>query len=180
MTTSLIANTTNNNVAIFIGTNYQKEDCYIIDTPGYLNPHTILSYLSYNALKVIIPNNYLKVRTYQISSNQTYLIDNIAYLDVFSNKCSLSFYVSNNLFIQRSKLENKNKGLNNFQNHPDCLNWQEDELAIINDKKDIEIIVDKPLKIWLSGLGFISVNPTMNTKIIVTVPKIMKVSVSYD
>lgn len=173
LTTSIVSNTTKDNIYINIGKNYQGLDTFIIDTPGYLNGSNLRSYLALDNLKIIEPKT-LKPLTFQLTSNQTFLIDKVGSIDLelLTDHASITFYMSNGLYIHRTKLENKERAQKMIDAQAK-LNLNETEQKIINDKKTLNYQIDKPTYLWLSGLGFIQIVGKVNVKL--TVPNIMKV-----
>ena len=173
ITTSLVSNTTKDNIYINIGKNYQCTDTFIIDTPGYLNGSNLRSYLSLDNLKKIEPKA-LKPMTYQLTSDQSFLLDKIASLDITlrSEHASVTFYMSNALYFHRTKLINKERAKAVLATSS-VLNLSDVEKRIIEDQKELTFEVTKPTYLWLSGLGFIQIVGDVAIKL--SVPQIMKV-----
>lgn len=79
----------------------------LIDTPGIVNTRSFHAYLDYESVKILTPKRYLKVRTYQLRSQQTLFLGGLVRLDFEQGeKMSVSCYVSNELYIHRTKSEN--------------------------------------------------------------------------
>ncbi len=93
ITTSPLPSTTLNTIEINL------EYFTLIDTPGLLSDGDIANYVSGNELKKIIPKKEIKPITYQIKGFQTIVVD--SYLVVEANDIDLTFYISNNLKIER-------------------------------------------------------------------------------
>lgn len=93
ITTSPLPSTTLNTIEINLG------DLTLIDTPGLLSEGDIANYVSGKELKKIIPKKEIKPITYQIKGFQTIVVDD--YLLIEANDIDLTFYVSNNLKIER-------------------------------------------------------------------------------
>ena len=93
ITTSPPPSTTLNTIEINLG------DLTLIDTPGLLSEGDIANYVSGEELKKIIPKKEIKPITYQIKGFQTIVVDD--YLLIEANDIDLTFYVSNNLKIER-------------------------------------------------------------------------------
>lgn len=126
ITTSMLPSTTIDMIKIEL-----NDDLTIYDTPGILEEGNITNYVDSKLLKKILPKKEIKPITYQIKSKQFVIVENI--LKVESENNNLTFYMSNNLKIDRFY---KDKDLNLKEN-------------IIRVKNDEEIVI--------SGLGFISV-----------------------
>ena len=133
----------------------------IYDTPGVINDHQIAHHLDEQDLKVITPKKELKPKVFQLNAEQTLFIGGLARFDFISgDRSSFMVYVSNNLQIHRTKLENandlydKHKGVmlsppseKSLENMPPLVRH---EFSIKKEKTDIVI----------SGLGWITVqNP---------------------
>lgn len=93
ITTSPLPSTTLNTIEINLG------DFILVDTPGLLSEGDISNYVSGDELKKIIPKKEIKPITYQIKGFQTIVIDK--YLVVEAEDIDLTFYISNNLKIER-------------------------------------------------------------------------------
>ena len=105
LTVSYVPNTTLN----FVG--FPLDDgTTIYDTPGVLNRHQYLRYLTKNSLKIAVPQKEIKALVYQLESEQTLFIGGLARFDLLSGpkggKSNVVLYFSNKLSIHRTKLEN--------------------------------------------------------------------------
>ena len=105
LTVSYAPNTTLNFVGFPLG-----DGTTIYDTPGVLNKHQYLRYLTKNSLKQAIPQKEIKAQVYQLDPEQTLFIGGLARFDFLSgDKCGKSnvvLYFSNNLllYIQTNSL----------------------------------------------------------------------------
>lgn len=130
---------------------------FIYDTPGVVNDHSFKHYLCYESVKKATPRSYLKVRTYQLQSGQTMFIGGMVRLDFVSGEdISVSFFISNDLYIHRTKLENADKI---YEQHKNSLlsppnDDEQDKLGIFHDTS-FQIIDDKFYDLMISGLGFV-------------------------
>ena len=80
------------------------KDSFLIDTPGIINPHNFCAYLKGESLHIVMPKKYIKPRTFQLQPNQTIFLGGLVRLDFKGNeKINVSFYVSNELYIHRTK-----------------------------------------------------------------------------
>ena len=93
ITTSPLPSTTLNTIEIDLG------DFTLIDTPGLLSEGDIANYVSGEELKKILPKKEIKPVTYQIKGYQTLIVD--SYLMIEATDIDLTFYISNNLKIER-------------------------------------------------------------------------------
>mgnify|MGYP005800525695 FL=1 len=93
ITTSPLPSTTLNTIEINLG------DFILVDTPGFLSEGDISNFVAGDELKKIIPKKEIKPITYQIKGCQTIVVDK--YLVVEAEDIDLTFYLSNNLKIER-------------------------------------------------------------------------------
>ena len=178
ITTSMQANTTANLIKIGVGKNRLKEECYLIDTPGYLNEESVLSCAPLETLKVLVPKNFIRVKTYQLKDKQTLFLGGLASIDIETTKASVSCYVSDKLEIHRTKTENKEKAFNNLVFNKLVPPFNEDEKAMYGDTMNYSVVSKEQVNIWLSGIGFLHI--LGDCKINVNALKMVKVTVDYD
>ena len=105
MTVSYVPNTTLN----FVGFNL-PDGKKIYDTPGVLNRHQYLRYLSKKSLKIAIPQKEIKPLVYQLDPEQTLFIGGLARFDFVSGEKSgasnVVLYFSNRINVHRTKMSN--------------------------------------------------------------------------
>ena len=104
LTVSYVPNTTLN----FVGFPLDDETT-IYDTPGVLNRHQYIRYLSKKSLKLAIPQKEIKPLTYQLDNEQTLFIGGLARFDFIfggTDKNNVTLYFSNGLNVHRTKLSN--------------------------------------------------------------------------
>lgn len=78
----------------------------LYDTPGIINHHQIAHVVTYDELKVILPKKEIKPKVYQLNEDQTLFIGGLARIDYKGDgRRSLVCYVSNDLYIHRTKTE---------------------------------------------------------------------------
>ena len=88
---------------------------YVYDTPGVLLPNSIYAHVDSKLVKYVMPRKEIKPRVYQLQSGQSLMIENIAKIDFEEGaKANISLYLSNDLNITRSKLENSNRAFANM------------------------------------------------------------------
>lgn len=178
ITTSMQANTTSNLIKIGVGQNRLKEECYLIDTPGYLNEESILSCAPLETLKTLVPKNFIRVKTYQLSGNQTLFLGGLASIDLICEKASVSCYVSDKLEIHRTKTENKEKAFNNLAFNKLVPPYKEEEQKMYGESVQKHFSSTNEVNVWLSGIGFLHI--VGSAKIKVSALKMVKVTVDYD
>lgn len=108
-----------------------NKDLILIDTPGLLDNGNIIDLLP-NYIKKIVPNKEINPIIYQIKCKQSIIIEDFLKIDLYENN-NITFYISNNLKIERIYKENDK--LNNLK------------------KYNINILDNQDLVI--KGLGFI-------------------------
>ena len=142
---------------------------YIIDTPGIINTSSFGAYLDYESVKVLTPHNYLKPKTYQLNPDQTIFLGGMVRIDFLEgSNISSSFYVSNNLYLHRTKTVNANnvfeKNLFSLLKPP----LTKEEYERIKNNKELIFENNNDVKdLFISGIGFIHISGE-NVKIKVT------------
>lgn len=98
--------TTSNTVNTTLGSIYIPYDkaSYFVDTPGYINPNSLLHYLSKPHLEAITPLAFIKPKVFQLFPEQTLFIQGIIRVDYLAGeKASFITYFCNELLIHRTK-----------------------------------------------------------------------------
>lgn len=105
LTVSYVPNTTLNFVGFPLG-----DGAYIYDTPGVLNRHQYLRYLTKKSLKIAVPQKEIKPLVYQLDAEQTLFIGGLARFDFISGekggKSNVTLYFSNKINVHRTRMEN--------------------------------------------------------------------------
>ena len=159
----------------FIKINLDRKN-YIIDTPGIINPNSFGAYLLPDSVKKITPHKYIKPRTYQLNPDQTIFIGGLARLDfIEGEKISVSTYVSNDLYVHRTKTVNAEevfvKNVGKLLNPP----VTEKEIELLSDTKVLEFKIENgAYDLEIPGVGFIHLTGT-NVLVNVTVYKEIEV-----
>ncbi|MFC4618064.1 ribosome biogenesis GTPase YqeH [Camelliibacillus cellulosilyticus] len=131
----------------------------IFDTPGIVNRHQMAHVVTYDELKNILPKKELKPKVYQLNEHQTLFFGGLARVDyIGKGRRSLVCYVSNHLYIHRTKTANADalyheqigKLLTPPVNADEKPTLKAHDLAIKEGDTDIVI----------SGLGWITVKGT--------------------
>ncbi len=131
---------------------------YIHDTPGIVNTHSFTHYLSYDSVKILTPKKFLRVRTYQLTSLQTLFLGGLVELDFEEgNNINVSLFVSNELYVHRTKLENalKIKEQQKFKLLVPPLTTEEVENLGKEHEVTLELDDDKFYDLIIPGIGFI-------------------------
>mgnify|MGYP000555017537 FL=1 len=112
LTMSPLPSTTLNTVSIEI-----NDYLTLIDTPGLVDPGSILNHVDTDLIKKISPRKEIKPKTYQLRPNQSIIIEDLIRIDyVEGERNSFTLFVSNDLKVRRllnllnnNELKDKNK-----------------------------------------------------------------------
>lgn len=131
---------------------------YLYDTPGIINKNSFNAYLDYESVKILTPKSYLKVRTYQLNSMQTIFMGGLVRLDFIEGEnISASFFVSNDLYLHRTKLSNASLLFDTQQFKLLVPPLKEEEQKRLNKLKTTTIMFENNefYDIIIPGIGFI-------------------------
>lgn len=134
ITTSNLPSTTIDSINIKV-----NDSLTLVDTPGLLDLGDISNNVDGKTLKHIIPSKEIKPITYQIKSNQTVLIEDLAKINI-SKDTSMTLYISNNI------------SLNRYYEEIDDLN--KEKKYVLNVPNDSDVVIQ--------GLGFIKFTKACN------------------
>lgn len=149
----------------------------LIDSPGVMYPYRLTERVHPSELQALLPDKPLKPAVYQLQAEQTVFIGGYARFDFIQGEPqSFTFYVSSGLKLHRTKLSaadelyEKHKGellAPPSKEHLDVLpSWTRHEFTLSGkEKKDL----------FISGLGWISVNGDQGAKLAIHVPKGIRV-----
>lgn len=139
ITTSAIPNTTASYIAIKL-----NNKLTIVDTPGFIDNDAIYNFVDYNKVIKLYPKKELKVKTFQVRSNYSIVINDILRIENTYNKSnSFSFYMSDKLRYEK-------------------VNSKNDKLKILQTK---EFEINEPTDILINGVGFIRITKVGKIKI---------------
>lgn len=143
----------------------------LIDTPGIINHHQMAHFVDKRDLKVITPKKELKPKIYQLNEQQTLFFGGLARFDYISGgRRSFTCYISNELNIHRTKLENADEL---YENHagemltPPRTSQLEEFPEMVKREFTIK---EAKTDVVFSGLGWVTVNEP-GAKIAAHVPK---------
>lgn len=78
------------------------EDFVLIDTPGLVDPNSIVNYISDDNIKKISSHRTIKPRTYQIKKGQALIFNDFLRIDYFEgDRNSFTVFVSNDIKVKR-------------------------------------------------------------------------------
>lgn len=141
----------------------EYEGYHLYDMPGFIYDDNIAMYLEKGDLKKVIPLSEIKPKTFQVYSEQVYIIDDITSLKIKpkTKNGSLTFYISDRLDIHRTKGVNAKEFITK---HRPRLNASMcDEISFDLHGKKQEIVIN--------GLGVLSVKD-IESVVIKTIAKV--------
>ena len=131
-------------------------DSFLIDTPGIINPRNFCAYLKGESINILMPKKYIKPRTFQLQSNQTIFLGGLVRFDFSGHeKINVSFYVSNELYIHRTKTINADELFNSQITKLLAPPFTNEEMTKIHNAKNIDFEIKKPCDLFISGIGFV-------------------------
>lgn len=136
-----------------------EDGSHLIDTPGIIQRTNLTHYLKGRELKTIIPRREVKPSVYQIEEEQTIFIDGLARFDYLEGegKKSFVFYVSNELQLHRTKLENADelyeRQLGKLLNPPNEYSAKD-----FPKLKEHQFTISEPKDLVVSGLGWLAIH----------------------
>lgn len=150
LTTSPLPSTTLNTVNIEV-----NEHLTIIDTPGLVDPGSILNHVDDTMVKKISPKKEIKPRTYQLRKNQSIILENFMRIDyVEGEKNSFTVYISNDLKVKRllnlmnnNDLKDLNKTTYNVKYDEDLVVTGLGFIKIVN-KGVVDVYIDKDINVF--------------------------------
>ncbi len=139
------------------------DGCFLYDTPGLLDPSSILNHISEKSIRIVVPNDEIKPVNYQSLLKQSIFIGSIARVDFTSDiGASMIFYMSNRIDYTRhsvlsfdTSIESKfNKYVLEGKKLP-----QGNNKILFSDlkKHSFTFAKRKRMSIHINGLGFIDI-----------------------
>ena len=117
----------------------------VTDTPGIVVKDSIINNLSSKDIKKINSKKEIKPITFQVKGRGSLLLDNICRIDYDTDISSMTFYVSNNLSVDKISLNNNNRMLD-YKNVVFDMNNEED--LVIEDIGFVKITNPLKLKVY--------------------------------
>lgn len=141
----------------------------IVDTPGIIRRTQLAHYLSREDIKKVLPTKPLKPKTYQLNAEQTIFLAGLVRMDfVKGPRASFTFYVSNEIYIHRTKLSQADRIFEEHQGELLSPPHKED-LASFPELIPKKLHLKSNQDVAISGLGWLTVNESV--EIIIWVPK---------
>lgn len=152
ITTSLIPNTTVSYIKIDLEDGY-----HLIDTPGFQYENPIYKEDDIVFIKKMNPKTFIKPITFQLKKGASILIEDSIRIENKSEKCNLTFYMSNLLDLK--KVYDKN--------------------AFLKEKDKKNFVLHKNQDIVFKGLGFINVKSDAEVAIYSDVSSVIEIRDSF-
>ena len=105
ITVSSFPSTTLSTIDVKIG------DLDVIDTPGIVCEDSIINFLDLKSIKKLNSKKEIKPITFQVKGKGSILLDDLCRVDYDTMESSMTFYVSNNLKVDRISLNNNSRML---------------------------------------------------------------------
>jgi ribosome biogenesis GTPase YqeH len=149
----------------------------LFDTPGIINHHQMAHFVDKKDLKIITPKKEIKPRVFQLNEEQTLFFGGLARFDyIKGGRRSVTCYLSNELGIHRTKLENADALYEKHAGdmlHPPRKSGMEEFPELVRHEF---MIKEKKTDIVFSGLGWVTINEP-GAKIAAYVPKGVSVAI---
>lgn len=169
LTTSRYPGTTLDLVSI------DMQEYTLYDTPGLTRYDSLLTLVSDNVLKTVLPSKRLKARNYQLRKNQSLAVGGLARLDLKGcENVSCVGYFSSNLNLHRGKMENADELWNTHMGEllRPVLSPEED---FKNMKKFTHPSNEQKMDVVIHGLGWFCISGHVE-EINIYVPKNVNVT----
>lgn len=130
---------------------------YIYDTPGIYNKSSIISAIDPKIIKYVLPRSEVRPETYLAKEGQSFLFSNLVRFDYLKGgKVSFTFYKSNDLTIERCKLNKADDAFASIALNS-SIDTRSEKFTSINtlNKTHLHAIKNQPNRINIYGLGFI-------------------------
>ncbi len=158
--TSIIPGTTLDEIII----PFFDDNKAFIDTPGLINPHSVLEYLDSKSYSLLIPNKEVKPITYQVFGSYTYFIGGLAYISFSDAKdVSLVLYLNDKLKVTRVKNEKLDDVILNRIGKT-ILPPSKDEIESPKFKEEV-FEITKRNDLFFAGFGFATIIGKANIKV---------------
>ena len=128
----------------------------IIDTPGLPVPQNLLNYITNEDVKKVMNFKNVRPINFSINPSQTLMLEGLVRIDyLVGQKASFTFYTSNELKIQRMKLENADK---NFERRSELASIHYNVKESKFKEHEFKLDPNRKHNLCISGLGLITLN----------------------
>ena len=133
------------------------ENSFLYDTPGIYNRYSMVSFLEPSITRYVLARNAIRLEEYTAKEGQSFLFSNFCRFDfVEGDKTNFTFYKSNDLTLQRAKI---NKADSLFASLAENVNLQArtEKIHKLDDMKKYSFTAldNQPERIVIKGLGYI-------------------------
>jgi 30S ribosome assembly GTPase len=136
------------------------ENSNMYDTPGIYNSKSIISKLEGKIIKYVLPRNEVRPESYAAKDGQSFLFSNLARFDfVKGEKTTFTFYKSNDLSLQRAKINKADELFTQLAGN-DSLETRSERFQSIKalSKTSLKALKGVQNRVRIYGLGFIEFN----------------------
>lgn len=168
ITTSDQFQTTQDFIKIYLG-----NKMFLYDTPGIINDQSYNYYLNFDSTKYLLKKNPIHVRVFQLNNQQTLFIGGLLQLDILEGeKTTVSLFISDNLYVHRTKLENAIELKEKQQFKMLIPPLTKEELDLMGEPQEVIMNIENGAfyDLAISGLGFLHLKG-QNLKIRLTIPE---------
>lgn len=134
------------------------EQTALIDTPGIIKQNQLAYYLDRKGMKQVLPRKTMKPKTFQLNPGQTLFLGGLGRIDFLAgDKTSFTAYVSNDLYIHRTKTDQADQLYTNQVGDlltPPYSSQLSDFPKLVS--RDFQLQADQDIAI--SGLGWLTSN----------------------
>jgi ribosome biogenesis GTPase YqeH len=146
---------------------------FLYDTPGIINRDQIGHMVTPQDLRKLTPTARINPRVYQLNEGQSLFIGGLARIDfVRGERQPFVFYIANNLYVHRTKLENADELL--AKHHGELLSPPSGEDAKRLPpftKYTFKVHAKGPTDVVIAGLGWVALQGKHDATVEVHVPK---------
>lgn len=123
------------------------KDFVIIDTPGLIDPYSIINHIEDDKIKKIASHNTIKPRTYQIKRGQALIFENFLRIDyIEGDRNSFTVFLSNDIDIKRINGK-RHDNLKNLSRKEIDLRYHED--IVINGIGFVKTILEGKVYVYV-------------------------------
>lgn len=126
----------------------------IIDSPGFIDQSNILNFIDKKHAKLI--NNEKQIsKNFSLNTHQAIMIEKLAIISYLEGeKCNFNFYISQQLRLLRSKMENS---ITNINNKEILVNMEYIDTNIEFKELEFDLLPNKKYNLSINGLCSISI-----------------------
>lgn len=133
------------------------DNSFLYDTPGIYNSSSIISFVEPEIVKYVLPRSQVRTESYPCKEGQSFLLSNLARIDFDKgDKTTFTFYKSNDLTIQRCKINKADDLFNSICNNVNSETRCRKVTSIASMKKvTLKAEGEGTGRLVINGLGFV-------------------------